>query len=207
MSIGQRRSKRETKILCDEIKKRYSILDFVRSKGIKIHDRGHRSFIVCPFHRDNDPSLNIEEHNGIELFYCFGCKKKGTIIDFYAFYNNIDIGQAIEELGKGIDLDFDISELLDEFDEKEKKVSILELNVALSIHCFEYMCQVRDSYGDEITQREFKKVDALYRKIDEFVEANNVDKVKAYYDEICVGDFFTERLKQLEDEHADKCDS
>jgi len=191
-------SKRETKILCEEIKKKYSILDYVRAKGIPVHDKGNRHFIICPFHGDTDPSLSIEKHGDIELFYCFGCKQKGTIIDFYAEYEHVGLGGAIEALGDGIEFDFDIMDLLEEFEEKEKKTSIAEMNIAISIHCFDYLSALKGKISEDAMKSEFGKMDLLLLKIDNLIEERNEEEIASYFQEICHGNFLTDRLKKLE---------
>ena len=35
--------------------------------------------IVCPFHDDHDPSLQLYDNGSL---YCFGCQRGGTIYDF-----------------------------------------------------------------------------------------------------------------------------
>lgn len=44
------------------------------------HLTEHKYKVVCPFHNDRNPSLNIDDSLGV--FHCFGCGAKGTIIDF-----------------------------------------------------------------------------------------------------------------------------
>jgi len=197
--MNKKYSKREIKILCEEIKKKYSILDYVRSKGMPIYERGNRNFILCPFHGDNDPSLNIEKKNGIEVFYCFGCKTKGTIIDFYAGCEGISIGQAISQLGEGINFDFDISSLLKEFGRVDDSLSVIELNINISIHCFEYLTVLKTKFSKDFIDDEFEKMDSFYKKLDEIIISENKHKLQSYYNEICNGDFLTERMKKLEE--------
>ena len=117
-------SKAEVKHLCIAIKEKYSIIDYADSKGIEMFDRSGRTFIVCPFHRDVNPSLVISADGKVETFYCFGCKKKGSIIDFYSEYEKISIGEAIGRLGKGIDITFDLSTLVKEFNQVEEEESV-----------------------------------------------------------------------------------
>lgn len=39
------------------------------------------SKVVCPFHEDIEPSLGIvKDSSGVEVFNCFGCGAKGTIV-------------------------------------------------------------------------------------------------------------------------------
>lgn len=44
----------------------------------RVNDQKYK--VVCPFHNDKNPSLNIDDSLGV--FHCFGCGAKGTIIDF-----------------------------------------------------------------------------------------------------------------------------
>ena len=195
--IQHKHNKTQTKLLCEEIKRKYSIIDYAKSKGIPLIDRGSRYWILCPFHGDTDPSLSIEKNGDIELFYCFGCKKSGSIIDFYAEYEHVSIGSAIEVLGQGIEFDFDMSDLLDEFSEKDIKTSIMDMNIAISIHCFEYLSVIRSKCTDDVIDSEFDKMDLLYKNIDELMRELNEEKISGYYEQICMGNYFTERLNKL----------
>jgi hypothetical protein len=53
--------------------------DYVRVLAGLVPDRVGK--VRCPFHRDRTPSLQLYEDGG---FYCFGCKRGGTIFDFAA---------------------------------------------------------------------------------------------------------------------------
>jgi hypothetical protein len=50
-----------------------------RHYGIRTNGHGAA---LCPFHEDGDPSLSVQQKNGIGLFHCHACGAKGTIIDF-----------------------------------------------------------------------------------------------------------------------------
>lgn len=199
-------SKAETKILCEEIKKKYSIIDYVRSKGIPMIHRGNDAYMIkCPFHGDNNPSLSIEKHGDIDLFYCFGCKKRGSIIDFFSEYEHVSIGEAIKILGDGIDFDFDITSLLDELKEKKNELSIFDMNVAISIHCFEYLSIVKSKFSKDIINKEFDKMNSLYKIIDNLIKNNEIEKINSFYQEICFGNFFVNRFKIIGEKNEDQC--
>jgi len=55
------------------------ITDIANDFGIKPFNRNLR---ICPFHKDKDPSLSLNNEKGI--FNCFGCGVKGNIITFYS---------------------------------------------------------------------------------------------------------------------------
>ena len=53
------------------------------------------SRVVCPFHEDLKPSLGIvkDAGTGIEIFNCFGCGVKGTIIGFHKLFAEQYLGE------------------------------------------------------------------------------------------------------------------
>lgn len=201
-----RYGKQEIKILCEEIKRKHSILSYIKSKGIPIIEKGNRNFIICPFHKDNDPSLCIQQEGDREFFYCFGCKKGGSIIDFYSLYEHLSLRETIERLGEGINFEFDISSLVENVGETEHELSIKELNSIISIHCFEYLSMIKSKFSEKVSKAEFVKMDSFYHRIDNLVSEGNMRKLKAYYDEICLGDFLTEQIKKMENINENECD-
>lgn len=44
--------------------------------------------VVCPFHDDVEPSLGlvIDKETGVEVFNCFGCGAKGTVVVFHELF-------------------------------------------------------------------------------------------------------------------------
>jgi hypothetical protein len=53
--------------------------DYVRVLSERAPASAHK--VACPFHDDRDPSLHMYDGGS---FYCFGCRKGGTIYDFAA---------------------------------------------------------------------------------------------------------------------------
>ena len=53
------------------------------------------SRVVCPFHEDLKPSLGIvkDGETGIEIFNCFGCGVKGTVIGFHKLFAEQYLGE------------------------------------------------------------------------------------------------------------------
>ena len=52
--------------------------------------------ILCPFHSESKPSLDINFQK--ELFYCFGCGAKGDIIELVAAIEKIDRLKALQKI-------------------------------------------------------------------------------------------------------------
>jgi len=56
------------------------------------------NFALCPFHNDTNPSFSVNQQNGTWVFHCFGCGRKGSIINFVMERDGISKGEAIEKL-------------------------------------------------------------------------------------------------------------
>lgn len=64
----------------DLINSRLKITDVAKGYGLTVDSKGKT---LCPFHYDSDPSLKLDDNKNV--FYCFGCHKKGDIITFIKF--------------------------------------------------------------------------------------------------------------------------
>ena len=74
------------------IKDNISLYNILNMYNIKINSHG---MCVCPIHGDKNPSLKVY-HDG--HFKCFGCGKRGDVIDLFRFIENIDTETAIRIL-------------------------------------------------------------------------------------------------------------
>lgn len=77
----QQKSERKVSIggpgITAEIIKKISIIKIAKRYGVSVNRQG---FALCPFHPDNKPSLKFYDSEG--RFCCFGCNRKGNLIDF-----------------------------------------------------------------------------------------------------------------------------
>ena len=76
-----------------EVKENVSMDSLVRHFNLKVN---RQNFMICPFHNEDTASLKIYENS----FYCFGCQRAGTVIDFTLYYLDMDILQATKYLAK-----------------------------------------------------------------------------------------------------------
>jgi len=63
--------------LLNHINTHYKISDVAKKYGLVVDKKG---LTQCPFHDDSEPSMKLNDKKNI--FYCFGCHKKGDIITF-----------------------------------------------------------------------------------------------------------------------------
>ena len=68
---------------------------------LRLEKRGGRYWGRCPFHaggQEKTPSFHVEPDQ--KLYYCFGCSKGGSIIDFVMEMEKIDYPEAIKTLAR-----------------------------------------------------------------------------------------------------------
>ena len=70
---------------------------------------------MCPFHEDENPSLNINGESG--QYYCHGCGKKGDLFHFYGKINGLNTGRDFGKILKGIAADHGI-----EIEQQKKRI-------------------------------------------------------------------------------------
>jgi hypothetical protein len=78
--------------LSEQIKEAISVRQFVLSY-VELAPSGKG---LCPFHDDQVPSLHVNDEK--DFWYCFGCEKGGSVIDFYMELEGCDFKTAIDEL-------------------------------------------------------------------------------------------------------------
>ena len=66
------------------------------SQYLPLKKSGAQSFTCCcPFHKEKSPSFTVTPSKG--MFYCFGCKEHGTVLDFIMKYKNLNFVEAVQE--------------------------------------------------------------------------------------------------------------
>ena len=77
----------------NEINTKVRLSDFI-GQYVSLTEKGNSFVGKCPFHNENTPSFNV--NNDKSLFYCFGCKTGGNIINFTTKYKNLPFLEAVE---------------------------------------------------------------------------------------------------------------
>ena len=60
--------------------------------GLETRGYGDERMTWCPFHDDGSPSCSINLEK--KVFHCFACGEKGTILDFVAKMEQIEIFES-----------------------------------------------------------------------------------------------------------------
>ena len=74
---------------------------------VRLQKKGGKWWGLCPFHAEKTPSFSVDPDRG--LFYCFGCQKGGSIIDFLMESEKVTFLEAVTELAEraGVKLQFE----------------------------------------------------------------------------------------------------
>jgi DNA primase len=65
---------------------------------VRLEKRGGRYWGCCPFHNEKTPSFTVDPDR--KLYYCFGCHKGGTVLDFVMEMDKLSFPEAVETLAK-----------------------------------------------------------------------------------------------------------
>jgi DNA primase len=81
----------------EEIRLKLNIVDVI-GDYLPVRQFGATYKVVCPFHKDKNPSLVISPEKG--FWHCFGCGAGGDVFKFVIDYENISKKEALEKLAK-----------------------------------------------------------------------------------------------------------
>lgn len=80
-----------------EIKARLSIVEVIQG-FVSLKKSGKNHIGLCPFHDDNNPSMQVNDEKG--FFHCFSCGAGGDVFGFLMRYSNIGFPEALKELAR-----------------------------------------------------------------------------------------------------------
>lgn len=81
----------------DELYARADIVQIV-SAYIPLKKNGSRYWGLCPFHHEKTPSFSVNAEQN--LYYCFGCKAGGNVIQFIQEMERLTFPEAVEHLAR-----------------------------------------------------------------------------------------------------------
>jgi len=111
--------------LIEEVRLRNDIVDVV-SGYIKLERKGKTYFGLCPFHSEKTPSFSVEPVK--QFFYCFGCNKGGSVIQFIMEIEHLDFPDALRFLADRAGITLPESDEPAERENARQRKKILEIN-------------------------------------------------------------------------------
>lgn len=79
----------------DELRARADIVQIV-SGYVTLKKNGHRYWGLCPFHGEKTASFSVDSER--QLYYCFGCKASGSVIQFVMDIERLEFPDAVKHL-------------------------------------------------------------------------------------------------------------
>jgi DNA primase catalytic core len=86
--------------MVERIKREISVQRLVEARGIKLKRVGKNLVGLCPFHKENKPSLTITPSTN--KWRCFGCGKGGTVFDWVMRTEGISFSHALQLLRRDL---------------------------------------------------------------------------------------------------------
>jgi DNA primase len=80
----------------ERLKREVSIERLVEARGVELKRMGKDLRGRCPFHDDEDPSFSVDPVRNV--FHCFGCGAKGSVIDLVMHLEGVTFRHAVEIL-------------------------------------------------------------------------------------------------------------
>ena len=81
----------------EELRSRVSLEEVV-SEYVPLKQKGRRFWGCCPFHNEKTPSFAVDTES--QLYYCFGCHKGGTVINFVMDMERMEFMDAVRLLAE-----------------------------------------------------------------------------------------------------------
>ncbi len=81
----------------DELRVRSDLVQIV-SGYVSLKKSGRKYWGLCPFHGEKTASFSVDGER--QLYYCFGCKAGGTVINFIMDIERLDFSEAVSFLAE-----------------------------------------------------------------------------------------------------------
>ncbi|MGN0202646.1 MAG: DNA primase [Candidatus Cryptobacteroides sp.] len=92
---------------------------------VSFRRRGPDLWACCPFHNEKTPSFHVTPSSG--RYYCFGCHKGGTALDFMMEYEHLSYTEALRYLAKKYNIEIKEEEETPEAIARRQKSESLHL--------------------------------------------------------------------------------
>lgn len=81
----------------EELRARSDIVQVI-SGYVSLTKKGRNYWGLCPFHGEKTASFSVDEEH--QLYYCFGCKAGGNVINFVMDMDRLTFPEAVERLAE-----------------------------------------------------------------------------------------------------------
>ena len=111
----------------DELRARADIVSVV-SQYVVLKQNGRRFWGLCPFHGEKTASFSVDPER--QMYYCFGCKAGGSVIQFVMDMEHMEFVDAVKHLADQVHMDLpQMTHSADEAQRKNERERLLSANV------------------------------------------------------------------------------
>ncbi|HWR10911.1 MAG TPA: DNA primase [Rectinemataceae bacterium] len=103
--------------LIQEILDKTNYLTVFQEK-VRLTKKGGKWWGLCPFHSEKTPSFSVDAERG--LYYCFGCQKGGSLIDFLMETDKLSFPEAVGELAERAHVALPVDDFISDKEETER---------------------------------------------------------------------------------------
>ena len=125
----------------NEVNSKVKLSDFV-GQYVSLTQKGNSFVGKCPFHNENTPSFNV--NNDKALYYCFGCKAGGNILNFTTKYKSLPFLEAVEFLSKYSGIPYNLKRKTIYKNAEENL--ILKINLESNLFFQSFLIQNKNAY-------------------------------------------------------------
>lgn len=112
----------------DELRSRNDIIQIV-SGYVSLKKNGRKYWGLCPFHGEKTASFSVDAER--QLYYCFGCKAGGNVINFIMEIERIDFSEAVKILAERVHMPLPEMENSEDYERRRsQRERLLEANKA-----------------------------------------------------------------------------
>ena len=141
----------------DELIARSDIVDVVGSY-VQLTRKGSNLFGLCPFHSEKTGSFSVSPDK--QIYYCFGCKKGGGVVNFIMEEENLTFPDAVRFLAKRAGMEVPAEE--GDREAGRRRQRLLDLNRDAARFYYQLLQQPEGrAVQDYLDRRQIKKSTAV----------------------------------------------
>ena len=141
----------------DELTARSDIVDVVGSY-VQLTRKGSNLFGLCPFHSEKTGSFSVSPDK--QIYYCFGCKKGGGVVNFIMDIENLPFPDAVRFLAKRAGME--VPEEEGDREAGRRRQRLLDLNRDAARFYYQLLQQPEGrAVQDYLNRRQIKKSTAV----------------------------------------------
>lgn len=141
----------------DELTARCDIVDVVGSY-VQLKRKGANLFGLCPFHSEKSGSFSVSPDK--QIYYCFGCKKGGGVVNFIMEEENLTFPDAVRFLAKRAGME--VPEEEGDREAGRRRARLLQLNRDAAMFYHQLLWQADgQAVRDYLDRRQIRKATAV----------------------------------------------